>query len=70
MTNSQVIALRCAAAIDQRTLAHKHIDEHKDYYARRFKLSEKQRRKLTEFFLEQLNHCPTDLARRILVGVK
>jgi hypothetical protein len=69
MKHSQEIALRCASAVSANTLRHRHVDDRRATYAIQFGLenSEHLRRKFTQKFMDILDRCYDDSARRLLI---
>lgn len=69
MTNSQIIALRCAASLRQHLLTHRYIDERRDKYLYRYNIANyKGSRWLTKAVLDQLDRCKSEEARRLILG--
>lgn len=69
MIYSQEVALRCAATLRPKLLAHNLGDDRRLQLKERYKLTRRQTRRLTRAYIDQLLRCQSDEARRILLGV-
>ena len=69
MIASRVNALRCAASLPRRLLLRGWVDERRPVYAEKFGLQiYRLHNHITRRFLNQLDQCGSDEARRLLLG--